>query len=140
MRYIFTVNLLLASAALAARPGDWAFWRGAESDGMARGDAQLHWSDSENIAWKATVPGRGHSSPVVWGDRIFVTTAVPTGSGALPEHKFVVLCFDRNTGKLLWEKVARTAAPHEGPFAGWPPRPREASTVLPGCHSSPRFE
>src|SRR4051812_44552150 len=99
---------------LAVGPGDWANWRGPDNDGMARGDAPVRWSDTENIAWKAAIPGRGHSSPVVWGDRIFVTTAVPTGSGALPEHKFVVLCFDRTNGKLLWEKVARTAAPHEG--------------------------
>src|SRR5436190_22087223 len=85
---------------------------------MARGDAPLHWSDTENIAWKATVPGKGHSSPVVWGDRIFLTTAVPTGSAAssgrnLTEHKFMVLAFDRKTGKQLWEKVARVATPHE---------------------------
>ena len=47
---------------------------------MARGDAPLRWSDTERVAWKATVPGKGHSSPVVWGDRLFLTTAVPTGS------------------------------------------------------------
>jgi len=84
---------------------------------MARGDAPLHWSDKENIGWKAAVPGRGHSSPVVWGDRIFVTTAVPTGrpasAGLQPEHKFMVLSFDRKTGKQLWEQVARVEAPHE---------------------------
>ena len=111
MRLFFTA--IFPALLAAAGPGDWAFWRGADNDGMARGDAPLHWSDTENIAWKANIPGRGHSSPVVWGDRIFVTTAVPTGSGSLPEHKFLVLCFDRNTGKLLWEKVARTATPHE---------------------------
>ena len=47
---------------------------------MARGDAPLHWSDTEHIKWKAEIPGRGHSSPVIWGDKVFVTTAVPTGS------------------------------------------------------------
>jgi outer membrane protein assembly factor BamB len=94
---------------------------------MARGDAPLHWSDTEHIKWKAEVPGRGHSSPVVWGDRIFVTTAVPTAtppgppvrgaygaSFTLAEQKFMLLCFDRKTGKLLWERVARVATPHEG--------------------------
>lgn len=133
----FVIALLLMTWAWAAEsPGGWAYWRGPNDDGMALGDAPVHWSDTEHIAWKAPVPGRGHSSPVVWGDRIFVTTAVPTGNpgapaedppansgrrrggfgsrGAQPEHKFMLLCFDRKTGKLLWEKVARVAAPHEG--------------------------
>jgi len=97
--------LALVSASAAA-DGDWPHWRGPNDDGMARGDAPLRWSDDEHIAWKATVPGRGHSSPVVWGDRIFLTTAVPTNTGdarrSLVEHKFMVLCYDRKTGKLLW--------------------------------------
>jgi outer membrane protein assembly factor BamB len=109
---------MVAVSAVAA-DGDWPHWRGPNDDGMAKGDAPLHWSDEEHIAWKATVPGRGHSSPVVWGDRIFVTTAVPTGGAAdggprsLVEHKFMVLCYDRKTGKLVWEKVARVATPHQ---------------------------
>ena len=106
--------ILLQSVTLAA--ADWPHWRGPTHDGMARGDAPLHWSDTEHVAWKAEVPGRGHSSPVVSGDRVFVTTAVPTGpavAGALPEHRFMVLCFDRKTGKLLWEKVTRVATPHQ---------------------------
>jgi outer membrane protein assembly factor BamB len=96
---------------------------------MARTDAPLHWSDTENIKWKATIPGRGHSSPVLWGDKIFVTTAVPTTPSAetphnrngmggdpnpQPEHRFEVLCLDRNTGKVLWQRIAKTATPHEG--------------------------
>jgi outer membrane protein assembly factor BamB len=83
---------------------------------MGRGDPPLRWSDTEGIRWKASVPGRGLSSPVVWGDRIFLTTAVPTdpvATGRLVEHRFVVLCYDRKTGKLLWERVARTETPHE---------------------------
>ena len=120
--------LWLAPLASAAE-GDWPRWRGPNDDGMARGDAPLRWSDTERIAWKAPVPGRGHSSPVVWGDRIFVTTAVPTGNasaapaaapsgrgsgGLLVEHKFMLICYDRKTGKLLWEKVAKVATPHQG--------------------------
>jgi outer membrane protein assembly factor BamB len=134
MRFLLSMYcaaLLLVSFAIAAdSPGDWPHWRGPNDDGVARGDAPLHWSDTEHIAWKAHVPGRGHSSPVVWGDRIFLTTAVPTADLPPPppsgekrflsanapqvEHKLMLLCFDRKTGKLLWEKVARTATPHEG--------------------------
>jgi outer membrane protein assembly factor BamB len=94
---------------------------------MARGDAPLAWSDAKNIAWKIPIPGRGHSSPVLWGDKLFLTTAVPLseivqgdrrgpggGTGVGIEHKFVVMCLDRRTGKVIWERVVKTAKPHEG--------------------------
>src|ERR1700722_16099873 len=70
---------LLIPAFAAEGDGDWPRFRGPDNDGMARGDAPLHWSDTEHIKWKAEIPGRGHSSPVIWGDKVFVTTAVPTG-------------------------------------------------------------
>jgi len=122
----------------AGDPGAWPDWRGPSHNGMATGDAPLTWSDTERVAWKAAVPGKGNSSPVLWGDRIFVTTAVQVGEppaaaapspaggpgggrrggmragGALVDHKFLVLCYQRKTGKLLWEQAARTATPHEG--------------------------
>jgi len=53
--------------ALAVDPGQWPKWRGPDDNGMARTDAPLHWSDTENIKWKAAIPGRGHSSPVLVG-------------------------------------------------------------------------
>src|SRR5262245_59110261 len=99
--------VFLLAAGLSGADGDWPHWRGPNDDGMARGDAPMRWGDSERIAWKAAIPGRGHSSPVIWGNRIFLTTAVPTGTSAeggrstLTEHRFMVLCFDRKTGKLL---------------------------------------
>jgi outer membrane protein assembly factor BamB len=123
---------LLSAPLLPGADDDWPRWRGPLDDGMARGDAPLEWGPSKNIAWQAAIPGRGHSSPVIWGDRIFLTTAVPVGeepaaaapapqqgrmpggSGPLREHKFLVLCLDRKTGKTLWERVAVTATPHEG--------------------------
>lgn len=135
---LVTTALITVSLAFAGA-GDWPNWRGPASDGMARGDAPLRWSDTENVKWKAEIPGRGFSSPVAWGDRLFVTTAVqtaptppppapvagdkggpgrgrggPGGGGALVEHKLMLLCLDRKTGKILWERVAKTAVPHEG--------------------------
>src|SRR5688572_8734545 len=125
----------------------WAQWRGPYFNGMARGDAPTVWSDTSNIKWKAAIPGRGHSTPVIWGDKIFLTTAIPTGKAAAPppateaappasgtqpaspagpqqrrgrdtgpqvEHRFDVLALDRKTGKLLWQKTAKVAVPHEG--------------------------
>jgi outer membrane protein assembly factor BamB len=125
--------LYLACAALFAADDDWPRWRGPNDDGMARGDAPLEWSDTKNIAWRVAIPGRGHSSPILWGDQIFLTTAVPVGeakaaapaaqgprrgagggAGFGQEHKFVVMSLDRKTGKVLWERVAKTATPHEG--------------------------
>jgi outer membrane protein assembly factor BamB len=116
LRHLLPIAALLLQASLFAADGDWPHWRGPNHDGMARGDAPVRWSDTEHIAWKAPVPGLGHSSPVIWGNRIFVTTAVPTGTpspGTLQEHRFMLLCFDRQTGKTLWEKVARVATPHQ---------------------------
>jgi len=125
------LGFVLTLSAFADVPGDWPRWRGPFDTGVARGDAPFQWSDSENIAYKVAIPGKGHSSPVIWGDKLFLTSAVPTqpetpkaagqtggfGAGAKgeqPEHKLTIFCFNRKTGKLLWEKVARTVKPHEG--------------------------
>src|SRR5437879_11431136 len=106
----------------ASDPGQWPKWRGPDDNGMALTDAPLHWSETENIKWKAAIPGRGHSSPVLWGDKIFVTTAVPTappaagsepprrrrrdpsggGTAPQPEHKFEPICLDKKAGKERW--------------------------------------
>lgn len=137
MRRMSLVLLLLTVVgAVRAQSSDhWPQWRGPFFNGMARGDAPAEWSDTKNIKWKAEIPGRGFSTPVVWGDRIFLTTAIPTGkppeapqpqpqanegrragggSGPLVEHRFEVLALDRKTGKVLWQKTAKVATPHEG--------------------------
>jgi outer membrane protein assembly factor BamB len=111
-------RLLLALLALTAAQSpsqQWFQWRGPMNNGVAPGPAPLAWSDSSNVAWKVAIPGRGHSSPVVWGDRIFVTTAIPAegATGGLVEHRFVVMAIDRATGKTAWEQTATTATPHE---------------------------
>ncbi len=123
----------------AQTAGHWPQWRGPFFNGMARGDAPATWSDTSNIKWKTAIPGRGFSTPAIWGDRIFVTTAIPTGkpaaapsptpeaaaqpqggerrgrgSGPLLEHSFDVLALDRKTGKILWQRTAKVATPHEG--------------------------
>ena len=127
--------------AQAPQHAHWPQWRGPFFNGMARGDAPTNWSDTSNVKWKTDIPGKGHSTPVIWGDRIFHTTAIPTGkpaaatpapttsdvqgegrrgrgaggdTGPQPEHRFDVLCLDRKTGKVLWQKTAKVAAPHEG--------------------------
>jgi outer membrane protein assembly factor BamB len=132
--------VLLLVSSLGAQQGSapalstWGHWRGPSQTGVAPGAAPVRWSDTSNIAWKVEIPGRGHSSPVIWGDRIFVTTAVPTGrpaepanasggrggfrgdggAGAREEHRFEVLALDRASGKVVWRQTAATAVPHEG--------------------------
>jgi outer membrane protein assembly factor BamB len=106
----------------------WPQWRGPFNTGMAEGDAPLRWDDRTNVRWKLEVPGRGHSTPVVAGGRLFLTTAVPTGKGTPPaergragggadaglEHRFEVLAVDRASGKIAWQRTATVATPHEG--------------------------
>lgn len=106
----------------------WPQWRGPFFNGVARGGAPTEFGDAKNVKWKVPIAGRGFSTPIIWGDRIFLTTAVPTGKvttaaqprhpngggGAGQEHQFIVLCLDRKTGKTLWERIAKTAIPHEG--------------------------
>jgi outer membrane protein assembly factor BamB len=137
------VSLFLSLVTAFAADDDWPRWRGPMDTGMARGDAPMEWSATKNIAWRVAIPGRGHSSPVIWGEKIFLTTAVPTqalspsaeeegsargdrkggfggrggpggGEGAGIEHRFVVMCLNRHTGKVIWEQVATVATPHEG--------------------------
>jgi len=138
MRSLFLLAVPVLFA--ATDPAAWPKWRGPNETGVAKGTAPVEWTESsKNVAWKAAIPGRGHSSPVIWGDTIFVTTAVPTGevpaeqgggrpqrgarkggggpgggSGANIEHKFAVLAINRKDGKVRWEKTLTTAKPHEG--------------------------
>ena len=97
----------LAAAAEPLRPevapADWPWWRGPTLDGKSRDQsAPTKWSATENVVWKTAVPGRGHSSPVLWGDRVFLTTADEA------KQTQRVLAFDRTTGKPLWDTVAHT--------------------------------
>ena len=83
------------------------------------------WSESKNVRWKIEIPGRGSASPVVWGDRVYLLTAIPVASGVadphaprggLPErgmHRFVVMAINRKDGKVVWQQTAREAEPHE---------------------------
>jgi outer membrane protein assembly factor BamB len=110
MRTAALLALLLVSAGLApaARAEDWPAWRGPRGDGTSREtDLPTKWSDAENVAWKAPVPGTGHSSPVVLGDRVFLTSALED------KRTRVLICLDRRDGKRLWETTV-LSAPLEG--------------------------
>ena len=113
---------------------NWHQWRGPLATGMApKGNPPLKWDEKTNVRWKVKIPGKGSSTPVVWGDRVFVLSAVKTNRMAAPAdlpkvdakfdrktqpprnyYRFVVVCLDRKTGKVLWERTAAERVPHEG--------------------------
>jgi outer membrane protein assembly factor BamB len=107
-----------APAALQA-PGQrfWPQWRGPHASGASRtAQPPLEWSETKNIRWKIELPGRGASTPVVWGDRVFVPTAVPAaaGAGMRGAQRFIVMALNRKDGSVAWQRTAREEAPHEG--------------------------
>jgi outer membrane protein assembly factor BamB len=142
MRRSLLLVLCLTGLPAAARADDfarekldnWPHWRGPLANGTApRSRPPLKWDDNTNVKWKAEIPGLGSSTPIVWGDQVFVLTAVDTGreaaAGDLPRpdprfdkktqapttyHQFVVLSFDRKSGALRWKQVATEKVPHEG--------------------------
>jgi outer membrane protein assembly factor BamB len=128
-RVLFTLSLAVpALAGLSAGPNDhWPQFRGP-SAGVAENDPALpdRWSAAENIAWRAEVPGVGWSSPVVWGEHVFVTSVINTGQTEPPKpglymggerpastapHRWMVYDIDFATGKIRWSKELRNAAP-----------------------------
>lgn len=141
-RGIAIVSCLLALAPLggtAQEPADadrfWPQWRGPEATGVAPyGDPPTSWSESSNIRWKVAIPGLGSATPVIWGDRVFVLTAVPVGdevastdglftrlrqrvmgaTGVSRAQQFVVVALDRRDGSVVWERVTHEDVPHEG--------------------------
>jgi outer membrane protein assembly factor BamB len=131
---LFLVFAILESA-LAKVSSNWPQWRGPEGQGVSvEKGLPAEWSESKNVKWKTPITGLGHSSPIVWGKKIFLTTALdgevipgrtagvthklmdgtdfvhPDAVGANLKHTFKVVCLDRDTGKIIWEKIA-----YEGP-------------------------
>jgi outer membrane protein assembly factor BamB len=98
-----TRTLLFATALITTQliAADWPAWRGPTGDGHSAAGQTLpvKWSESENLVWKAAVRGRGHGSPIVMGDHVYLATA------DVETEEQLVLCFDRANGKKLWESV-----------------------------------
>lgn len=94
LRLSLPLFLLAATTALAA---NWPAWRGPQADGVtSETDLPVKWSATENVKWKIDLPERGNSTPIVWGDRIFLTQAVG--------QRRTVMCLDRHDGHLLWQE------------------------------------
>ncbi len=116
------VSLFLLLTSLTVAQADWPQFRGGKLAGVASGNHLPDtWSTTKNVAWKIEIPGSGWSSPVVWGDKIFLTSCVGSGKGGAPktgyyapgqvqtpegEFRWTVFCIDAQSGKILWERVA----------------------------------
>jgi outer membrane protein assembly factor BamB len=159
MRLALTASIavfLIMSAMSAQAPSTaerfWGQWRGPYASGVSKtADPPLEWSETKNIKWKIEIPGRGSASPIVWGDRVYLMTAVPAGitgdaqhhprGGIQPRipHRFVVLAISRTDGKVVWERTVREEAPHEGSHTDngtW----ASSSVVTDGVHLFANFE
>jgi outer membrane protein assembly factor BamB len=128
-----TLAMLLA---LQGADGNWPQWRGPLGNGSSpTADPPTEWSATRNVAWKVEIPGKGSATPIVWGGKLFVLTAVDTGrkapnAKAAPPveegrrgmstgppatlQRYEILCLDAADGKLAWRKSAVEELPHEG--------------------------
>ncbi|MBW7866643.1 MAG: PQQ-binding-like beta-propeller repeat protein [Candidatus Hydrogenedens sp.] len=128
---LLAVLMQVFSVHAPAAPDNWPQFRGADASGVVADCAVPDkWSDTENVAWKTDIPGRGWSSPVVWGNRVFLTTVVSMGETEEPKkglyfggeraepsesaHQWKVFCLDLESGAVFWERQV-----HEG-VPAWP--------------------
>ncbi len=127
VRWILTVLVLWLPGSLTAQD-NWPQFRGPDASGLAENpNLPTRWSQTENVAWKTPIPGRGWSSPIVWGNRVIVTTVTKDGKypeakkglyfggeqfRAPPEeHRWLVVCLDLDTGKVVWQREAAKGIP-----------------------------
>jgi outer membrane protein assembly factor BamB len=95
----------------------WPSWRGPDHRGVSTtAKPPTSWSETENVRWKIEVPGRGAGTPIVWGDRVYISTAVPAdpAAGVTGMHRFIVMAINRKDGTIAWQHTAREETPHEG--------------------------
>ena len=100
---LFFIAVLLATP-MAVRAENWPGWRGPRGDGTSlETNIPIHWDAGSNVLWKMEIPGTGHASPIVWGDRVFIVSALEESESR------VLLCLDRKSGRVLWQKTVLTA-------------------------------
>ncbi len=123
-----TAGLLAGGATPVGRASDWPQFRGLEASGVSEKEAPTTWNVAagENVRWQTPIPGLGHASPIVWSDRVYIATAVRPGvkaelkvglygeGNSYPEkepHQWRLLCLDKTSGKVLWDKLELEAVP-----------------------------
>ena len=129
MRRIIPISLSLCFITVAAQAQNWPGFRGPNASGVAEGHkTPVSWdaTKSTNVLWKVAIPGLAHSCPIVWGDRVYVTSAVSSDpnpyfrhgnygdvdtANDLIKHQWKVYALDKRTGKIVWEKTAHEGVP-----------------------------
>jgi outer membrane protein assembly factor BamB len=124
-------SLAVCAVGAASAPGNWPSFRGPQASGVADGlklPDRWNGATGENVLWKTRIPGLAHSSPVVWGDRLYVTTAISSQAEAtfkhglfgegdaspdLSVHQWKLYCLDAGTGTIIWERTAHEGVPRE---------------------------
>src|SRR5215471_12295819 len=140
LRLLFVLVGVLSPSALAGQAGagasaappyNWPQWRGPLANGVApHANPPTRWSETNNIRWKIALPGKAHSSPIVFGDTVYLQSAMPVGPAQKPvyddapgvhdsvpvthRHQFLALAISRSDGRIIWSKVLREEWPHEG--------------------------
>ena len=132
--FVGLTSQLQAESFDRSKSTNWHQWRGPAANGVSKtAKPPIEWSEKKNIKWKTPVDGKGSSTPIIWGNKVFLLTVIDTGKidPSLPKpedqpkrifgikhpnstHQFVVLCLDRETGKELWRRTATELIPHEG--------------------------
>lgn len=104
----FSLFFLVICSISVLQAQNWPSWRGPNGDGTSSETSlPIHWDLNTNVAWKIPVPGTGYSSPIIWKDKLFITTAMQE------TQEKVLLCYDSGSGKLLWQKTV-IKSPFEG--------------------------
>ena len=135
-RLLVLTTFAIAVAPARAQTSNWPQWRGPAGAGISTEvGLPSEWSDTKNISWKTPIPGRGHSSPIVWNNRIFLTSSIegpvvpgaeavrhirkgqeylhPDSVGADHSYTLKLICLDATTGKVLWEKPVYEGRVHD---------------------------
>ena len=135
--FLIAANLWVVSGSVGAQTSNWPQWRGPNSAGISREvGLPTEWSPTKNIRWKTAISGRGHSSPIVWSNRVFLTSSIegpvvpgakavrhtnnrgeeyvhPDSVGADHSYTIKLLCLDAGTGRILWERIVYEGTVHD---------------------------
>ena len=132
----FFAHILIAQASSAEYDRNWPEWRGPEATGVAPyGNPPVEWSETKNVKWKVEIPGKGHATPIIWEDKVFILTAIETDHKAVKEesaaeesterrgppsieaknlHDFVVMAINKANGAVIWNTIVCKEAPVDG--------------------------
>jgi len=137
------ISLISAGEKISEYEKNWPQWRGPYANGVSpHGNPPIEWSENKNVKWKIEIPGKGHATPVIWGDQIFILTSIETDKQVKTQedsddqqgdrrgppsvvtnkiHKFVVFSINRDDGKVLWQRTLTEEHPKDKThdFGSW---------------------